>query len=78
MDQVRRNFLKSMGAVMAVCAAGLLKSGSVFAATWNTQAFTSKDSADAMKLAGYVGAVREQGYRDQGARYRRERCSGAG
>ena len=56
MDQVRRNFLKSMAAVMAVCAAGLLKSGSVFAATWNTEAFTSKDSADAMKLAGYVGA----------------------
>jgi sulfur-oxidizing protein SoxY len=53
----RRNFLKNMGAVLAVCAAGLLKSGGVFAAAWNNLAFTAKDTADAMKNAGYAGAV---------------------
>jgi len=53
----RRNFLKSMGAAIAVCAAGLLRSGGVFAATWNSLAFTAKDTADAMKNAGYVGAA---------------------
>ena len=46
-----------MGAAIAVCAAGLLKSGSVFAANWNSLAFTAKDTADAMKNAGYVGAA---------------------
>lgn len=60
MDHLRRDFLKSMGAVgavMAVFATGLLKSGEVFSATWNKLAFTSKDTAEAMKIAGYNGAA---------------------
>jgi sulfur-oxidizing protein SoxY len=60
MDHLRRDFLKSMGAVsamMALFSAGLLKSGELFAATWNNLAFTAKDTGDAMKNAGYGGAV---------------------
>jgi sulfur-oxidizing protein SoxY len=59
MDHPRRDFLKNMGiagAVMALFSAGLLKTGRAFAATWNSLAFTSKDTADAMKNAGYGGA----------------------
>lgn len=60
MNQFRRAFLKNAGAVGTVAvaiAAGLLKPGAVFAATWNSLAFTAKDPADAIKNAGYSGAA---------------------
>lgn len=60
MNQLRRAFLKNAGTVGTVAiaiAAGLLKPGAVFAAAWNSLAFTAKDIADAMKNAGYGGAA---------------------
>lgn len=60
MDQLRRTFLKSAGvagSVVFAISAGLLKSGEVLAAAWNTNAFTAKTISDAMKAAGYEGAV---------------------
>src|SRR5450759_2629171 len=60
MNQLRRSFLKNAGAVGAVAvaiAAGLLKPGAVFAASWNNLAFTAKDPAEAIKNAGYSGAA---------------------
>lgn len=60
MNPLRRAFLKSAGAVGTVAiaiAAGLLKPGSVFAATWNNLAFTAKEPADAINNAGYGGAT---------------------
>lgn len=60
MDQVRRAFLKSAGTagtVAVLISAGLLKSGKVFAAGWNTLGFTAKNTADALKNSGYSGAV---------------------
>jgi len=60
MNQLRRAFLKkagTAGAVVAAIAAGLLKPGAVFAATWNSLAFTSKELADSIKNAGYAGAT---------------------
>lgn len=60
MNQLRRAFLKNAGAVGTVAiviAAGLLKPGAVFAAAWNSLAFTAKDPADAIKNAGYGGAT---------------------
>ena len=59
MDQERRTFLKSAGAVGAIAvaiAAGLLKPGEVFAAAWNSLAFTAKTAADALTNSGYSGA----------------------
>lgn len=56
MNQLRRAFLKNAGAVGAVAVAvatGLLKPGAAFAAAWNNLAFTAKDTAEAMKNAGY-------------------------
>ncbi len=60
MNQLRRAFLKNAGAVGTVAvaiAAGLLKPGAVFAAAWNSLAFTAKDPAEAIKNAGYSGAA---------------------
>ncbi len=60
MNQLRRAFLKnagSFGAVAAVIATGLLNPAKAFAAAWNTIAFTAKDLSEAMKSAGYEGAV---------------------
>ncbi len=60
MNQLRRAFLKNAGAVGAVAitiAAGLLKPGVVFAAAWNSLAFNAKDTAEAIKNAGYGGAA---------------------
>jgi len=60
MNQLRRAFLKNAGTVGTVAiaiAAGLLKPGAVFAAAWNSLAFTAKDIADAIKNAGYGGAT---------------------
>lgn len=60
MNQLRRTFLKNAGAVGTVAfafAAGLLKPGAAFAAAWNNLAFAAKDTADAMKNAGYGGAA---------------------
>ena len=60
MNQLRRAFLKNAGTVGTVAiaiATGLLKPGTVFAAAWNSLAFTAKDIADSMKNAGYGGAA---------------------
>jgi sulfur-oxidizing protein SoxY len=60
MNQFRRAFLKSAGTVGTAAlaiAAGLLKPGAVFAAAWNSLAFTAKDPVDAIKNAGYGGAT---------------------
>ncbi|MDH4285293.1 MAG: twin-arginine translocation signal domain-containing protein, partial [Gallionellaceae bacterium] len=60
MNMLRRTFLKSIGAAGAMLAAagtGLLKSGEVFAATWNKLAFSSNNINDAMKNANYGGAI---------------------
>ena len=60
MNQIRRAFLKKAGTVGTVAialATGLLKPGALFAATWNSLAFTAKDPADAIKNAGYAGAT---------------------
>jgi sulfur-oxidizing protein SoxY len=60
MNQLRRAFLKkagSVGAVAVAIATGLLKPITVFAAAWNSPAFTSKDLAEALKNAGYDGAT---------------------
>lgn len=60
MNPLRRAFLKSAGAAGTVAiaiAAGLLKPGTVFAAAWNSLAFTAKEPADAINNAGYGGAT---------------------
>ena len=60
MEQLRRTFLKSAGVagtVVVAIAAGLLKSGEVLAAAWNTNAFTAKNMTDAMSGAGFTGAA---------------------
>ncbi len=60
MNQFRRAFLKGAGTVGTVAmaiATGLLKPGAVFAATWNTLAFTTKDLSEAISNAGYAGAT---------------------
>ena len=60
MDQLRRTFLKSAGVAGSVAfaiSAGLLKSGEVLAAAWNTNAFAAKTIADAMTASGYTGSV---------------------
>jgi sulfur-oxidizing protein SoxY len=60
MNQLRRAFLKNAGTVGAVAAAiatGLLNPATVFAAAWNSLAFTTKDLSKAMESAGYGGAV---------------------
>jgi sulfur-oxidizing protein SoxY len=60
MDQLRRTFLKSAGiagSVVVAIGAGLLKSGEVFAAAWNTSAFGAKNISDAVSAAGYAGAA---------------------
>lgn len=60
MNQARRAFLKSTGIAGAVAVAmfsGLLKTGKALAAEWNSAAFTAKTLEDAIKNAGYSGAV---------------------
>ncbi len=60
MDQLRRTFFKSAGiagSIVVAIGAGLLKSGEVLAAAWNTSAFTAKNMPDAMSGAGFTGAV---------------------
>ncbi|TXT24054.1 MAG: transmembrane protein [Gallionellaceae bacterium] len=60
MNKFRRAFLKTAGAagaLLATAGVGLLKSGEVFAATWNKLAFSSNNMNDAMKNANYGGAV---------------------
>ena len=60
MNPLRRAFLKNAGAVGTVAiaiATGLLKPGTVFAAAWNSLAFTAKDPAEAITNAGYGGAT---------------------
>ena len=60
MNILRRNVLKGAGAAGAVSvamAAGLLKSGEVFAAEWNKAAFDSKDLGGVMSAIGGAGAA---------------------
>lgn len=60
MDQLRRTFLKSAGvagSVVFAISAGLLKSGEVLAAAWNTKAFSSKTIAEAMEAATYANSI---------------------
>jgi len=60
MNPLRRAFLKNAGAVGSIAiaiAAGLLKPATVFAAAWNSLAFTAKEPADAINNAGYGGAT---------------------
>ena len=60
MNPLRRAFLKNAGAVGSFAiaiAAGLLKPAAVFAAAWNSLAFTAKETADAINNAGYGGAT---------------------
>lgn len=55
MRPLRRNFLKlsgSAGALAAAVAAGLLKTGTAWAATWNKAGFESKAVADVQKSLG--------------------------
>jgi len=55
MDVLRRSFLKltaGAGVLMAAAAAGLVKSGQTWAATWNKSGFESKAAADALKSLG--------------------------
>jgi sulfur-oxidizing protein SoxY len=55
MNIVRRSFLKlagNVGALAAFGAAGLLRSASAWAATWNKAGFESKAFADALKNLG--------------------------
>lgn len=64
MNPLRRKFLKSIGAaggVAAAIAAGLLTPGTVLAAAWNRLAFTSKNTADALKNSGYSGGEESHG-----------------
>lgn len=60
MKQLRRNFLKlssGAGAVAVAAAAGLLKTGSAWAAPWNKSAFESKAVADALKSLGATNLI---------------------
>ncbi len=60
MNKFRRAFLKTAGAagaLLATAGVGLLKSGEVFAATWNKLAFSSNNMSDALKNANYGGAI---------------------
>ncbi len=60
MRPLRRNFLKLSGgasALAAALAAGLLKTGSAWAATWNKSAFESKAVADTLKNLGASGLI---------------------
>ena len=55
MDVLRRSFLKlttGAGVLTAAAAAGLVKSGQTWAATWNKSGFESKAAADALKSLG--------------------------
>ncbi len=55
MNVLRRSFLKltaGAGALTAATAAGLLKTGQVWAAAWNKAGFESKAAADALKSLG--------------------------
>lgn len=60
MKQLRRNFLKlsgGAGAMVAVAAAGLLKTGAAWAAPWNKSGFESKAVADAQKSLGATSLI---------------------
>jgi len=58
MNQLRRSFLKSAGAIGSfTIIASILKPATAIAAAWNKLAFTSKEPADAISNAGYGGAT---------------------
>ncbi len=60
MKQLRRNFLKlssGAGAIAAVAAAGLLQTGSTWAAPWNKSGFESKAVADIQKNLGVTNLI---------------------
>ncbi|OGA55733.1 MAG: thiosulfate oxidation carrier protein SoxY [Betaproteobacteria bacterium RIFCSPLOWO2_12_FULL_65_14] len=52
MNDRRRNLLSSAGAAAALLALGLLKPVLALAATWNKDAFASKNPGDALKSIG--------------------------
>lgn len=60
MNILRRTFLKmagGAGTLAIAAAAGLLKSGQAWAATWNKSAFESKAVADALKGLGAANLI---------------------
>lgn len=60
MNILRRTFLKmagGAGTLAIAAAAGLLKSGQAWAATWNKSAFESKAVADALKSLGAANLI---------------------
>jgi len=60
MNIVRRSFLKfagGIGTLVALSAAGLLRSAGALAATWNKAGFESKALADALKNLGVTNAA---------------------
>jgi sulfur-oxidizing protein SoxY len=52
----RRGLLQASGLVVAGLAAGLLRPIAALAATWNKEAFSAKNAADALKNIGAAGA----------------------
>jgi len=60
MNDFRRSFLKlagGVGALAAAAAAGVLRSGQAWAATWNKAGFESKALADVLKNLGAANAA---------------------
>lgn len=60
MNNLRRTFLNTAagaGTLAIAAAAGLLKSGPAWAATWNKSAFESKAMADALKSLGAANLI---------------------
>jgi sulfur-oxidizing protein SoxY len=57
MDQLRRIFMQSAGALAAAFVAGLIKPASLWAAAWNKPAFEARALADALKGIGATDAT---------------------
>ena len=57
MDQLRRIFMQSAGAIAAAFVAGLIKPASLWAAAWNKPAFEARALADALKGIGATDAT---------------------
>lgn len=60
MNYLRRKLLKTVGIVaplFVAASAGLLRTGSAIAATWNKTGFDSKTAADALKNLGASGLI---------------------
>ncbi len=57
MDQLRRTFMQSAGAIAAAFVSGLIKPASLWAAAWNKPAFEARALADALKGIGATEAT---------------------